>query len=270
WPKLKTRLLPSPLTTQIALTVKPDPPESVKIKSVLKAAHKLSVSWSYPQTWQTGFYALKFELAYSMQNTDMFQNKVSLLETSFVITDALPDVNYTVRVRAKEEFDHGAWSNWSEPVYGMPWADPERNKIPEDNTEGLPSGLSECEDCDWEETTPQESQSEQWGSFPWYGLLLLTVSLSLVIGLFAVIVIRYRKKWKGQSAEKGSGGHPPEYLPVRLLTVSDGDGASKAPECIAETALQCSSSPESRSITNASDDQPHFDLINMGYFYIPQ
>ncbi|XP_078393491.1 interleukin-6 receptor subunit alpha-like, partial [Cetorhinus maximus] len=191
---------------------------------------------------------------------------VNVKTTAFLIADALPDTNYTVRVRAIEEFYHGTWSRWSKQAYGMPWADPQRNVIPEDNSEGLPSGPVDPEDINWEESTPQGSHHPEWSNFPWYRPLLVAVSLFIVIMLFIIIVIRYRKKWKGQAAAKVKGESRPEYLSVQLITATE----VKESEASAESALQQSSdipAPESQGLT--SDEQPHFDVINVSYFYIP-
>ncbi|XP_041037501.1 interleukin-6 receptor subunit alpha-like [Carcharodon carcharias] len=195
-----------------------------------------------------------------------FLYRVNVKTTAFLIADALPDTNYTVKVRAIEEFYHGTWSRWSKQAYGMPWADPQRNIIPEDNTEGLPSGPIDPEDINWEASTPQGSHHPEWSNFPWYRPLLVAVSLFIVIMLFIIIVIRYRKKWKGQATAKVKGKNRPEYLSIRLITASE----VKESEASAESAIQQSSeapAPESQSLT--SDEQPHFDVINVSYFYIP-
>ncbi|XP_067878745.1 interleukin-6 receptor subunit alpha-like isoform X2 [Heterodontus francisci] len=245
--------------------LKSDPPESVKVKAVSKAPHKLNLTWSYPQTWQRGFYALNFQLTYGILGQELPINTVVVKETSFLIDDALPNKNYSVKVRAKEEFDHGTWSEWSGPAYGMPWADPQRNIIPEDDTEGYPSSPIEYENSEWDENTLQGSHYLEWNSFPHYGPWLVVVSLLTVITLFIVIVIRYKKKWRSQATEKGKAESCKEYLPIRLITVSEARGVAKQAEATAETPLQ-----HLPLDTAFPEDLPHFDVINMGYFYIPQ
>ncbi|XP_067832124.1 interleukin-6 receptor subunit alpha-like [Heptranchias perlo] len=240
--------------------LKPDPPILVKVKPIQKAAHKLNVTWSYPQNWQRDFYFLQFQVIYSVQQELAFK-EVTIKETKFLISDALPEKNYTVQVRAREEFNHGSWSEWSEKAFGVPWEDPKRNKVPEEETEGYPSTLIESEDHDFNEEIPQGSYLPEWPAFPRYGPWLVGASLITMTALFIIIVIRYRKKWKAKG--KGKEQNRPEYL---LIAASEPRQPAKESAPTAETPLQ--QTPDLTSIF--LEERTHFDVLNVGYFYIAQ
>ncbi|XP_059834671.1 interleukin-6 receptor subunit alpha-like [Hypanus sabinus] len=164
-----------------------DPPEMVRVRSVRKAKHKLNVTWAYPRTWQPGFYALQFEVSYGVKDELFFRSAI-VKDTTFLIADALPNKNYTVQVRAKEEFNHGSWSEWSPKAFGVPWEDPRKNMVPQEDIEG--STDPDCEACFLEEKGLQESHHPEWKSFPDYVLCLKIVCLLIVSILFIVILIR--------------------------------------------------------------------------------
>ncbi|XP_072346707.1 interleukin-6 receptor subunit alpha-like [Scyliorhinus torazame] len=239
--------------------LKSDPPESVRVTAVIQAPYKLNVSWSYPPTWQQGFYILKFQLTYGPKNQLPPLHRVDVKETTFLISDALPDTNYTVRVRAIEEFNHGTWSDWSKQAHCTPWTGPKPDVVPEDDSEDFPSG-----DDPGDESTPQGSHHPEWTNFPWYGPLLVAVSLFLVIMLLILIVVRYRTKWKDQASAKDKVGKQLEYVPVRLITASE----AKEPEGMAETTLQQDPGPPGSGGV-PMEGRPHFDVINVSYFYVP-
>ncbi|XP_051901853.1 interleukin-6 receptor subunit alpha-like [Pristis pectinata] len=249
-----------------------DPPEMVRVRPVRKAPHKLNVTWVYPQSWQRGFYALKFEVTYGVQG-ELFFKSVVVKDTAFLIADALPDKNYTVLVRAQEEFSHGSWSEWSPEAFGVPWADPRRNMVPQEDVEGYPSTDIECEACSLEEKTPQESHHPERNVFPDYVLCLVVTCLAGVTILFVIMLVRYRKKWRTQVKGKGQEEAQPESLGISLIRRPQAQQDPKDREASAETPFQGEPGAlpsEEEGDDHSQEEASQFDVTNPGYYYIPQ
>ncbi|XP_072916026.1 interleukin-6 receptor subunit alpha-like [Hemitrygon akajei] len=246
--------------------LRPDPPEMVRVRSVRKAKHKLNVTWAYPRTWQPGFYALQFEVSYGVKNELLFR-MVIVKDTTFLIADALPNRNYTVKVRAKEEFNHGSWSEWTPEAFGISWADPRRNMVPQEDIEG--STDIHCEACFLEEKSLQESHHPEQKSFPDYALCLMIVCLVIVSILFAIIIIRYRKKWQAAVKVKGQAEVQPEPLTVRLIKVPQARQDPRCHEATAETPFQGEASTQPLDV-EYQEDSSQFNIMNPGYFYTQQ
>ncbi|XP_043116136.1 interleukin-6 receptor subunit alpha [Puntigrus tetrazona] len=108
--------------------IKPDPPSQVSVRAVEGKKHRLNVSWSYPNTWKHGFYALHFQLRYRPQLKEQYQSVLiddrPDRHLSWMIYDALPHVQYEVQLRAKDEFE-GVWSDWTDPFCAVTWTAPE-------------------------------------------------------------------------------------------------------------------------------------------------
>ncbi|XP_062888708.1 interleukin-6 receptor subunit alpha-like isoform X1 [Mobula hypostoma] len=245
-----------------------DPPEMVRVRSVRKAVHKLNVTWTYPRTWQQGFYALQFEVSYGVKDELFFRSAI-VKDTNFLIADALPNRNYTVQVRAKEEFNHGSWSEWSPEAFGVPWADPRRNIVSQGDTEGYPSTVIECEECSFEEKNIQESQQPERKSFPDYMLCLMVLCLVIVSTLFTVILIRYRRKWQATVKVKGHAEVLPESLTVKLIKGPQAQQDPKCQEATAETPFQGEASTQPLDV-DCQEEASQFNVMNPGYFYIQQ
>uniref|UniRef100_A0A8D2PFP4 Interleukin 6 receptor n=1 Tax=Zosterops lateralis melanops TaxID=1220523 RepID=A0A8D2PFP4_ZOSLA len=90
----------------------PDPPVNVTVKAVEKAPQWLQVNWSYPSSWDPRFYWLRFQVRYRPE---------PVTTTWLDIRDAWRGTRHVVQVRAKDEFGHGAWSEWSQEAVGTPW-----------------------------------------------------------------------------------------------------------------------------------------------------
>nr|AVI05199.1 interleukin 6 receptor [Ctenopharyngodon idella] len=117
--------------------IKPDPPTRVVVRAVEGQKHILKVSWSYPSSWKHGFYVLHFQLRYRPQLAEQYQPVLigdrADRQQSWTIYDALPNTQYEVQLRAKDEFD-GVWSDWTDTVLAATWSDLETTTSSESNT----------------------------------------------------------------------------------------------------------------------------------------
>ncbi|KAJ8354716.1 hypothetical protein SKAU_G00222830 [Synaphobranchus kaupii] len=107
--------------------IKPDPPTNVTVRAEEGMEHRLKVTWKYPLTWRQSYYYLDFQLQYFpiLNGEAMEVQNVSTKKGHHVINDIVPRTTYLLRVRAREEFGLGQWSDWSRHVYGRSWAAPE-------------------------------------------------------------------------------------------------------------------------------------------------
>ncbi|XP_066062896.1 interleukin-6 receptor subunit alpha isoform X5 [Chamaea fasciata] len=208
------------IITLSSVPVKPDPPVNVTVEALEKAPQRLQVNWSYPSSWDPRFYWLRFQ--------------VDQVTTTWLdIRDAWRGTKHVVQVRAKDEFGHGAWSEWSQEAVGTPWTDPWHltsetepfsSQVPvEDGTYGvtLPPKLFGEDDSNGAGGSAMESSTHPVAS-P-YAFLVIGGSLLLGIALFVGIVVRYRQTWwtSGQMTKpEGEGQHMlvPLSLPPPALS----------------------------------------------------
>uniref|UniRef100_A0A3Q2PVU9 Interleukin 6 receptor n=1 Tax=Fundulus heteroclitus TaxID=8078 RepID=A0A3Q2PVU9_FUNHE len=96
--------------------LKPDPPSNVSAHPVERLENTIMVTWKLPISWkdQDYFYDLTYEISY--------RPIISSNEQVYLI-HALPDVDYLIQLRTKEEYD-GQWSEWTSPVFARSWKAP--------------------------------------------------------------------------------------------------------------------------------------------------
>ncbi|XP_025904268.1 interleukin-6 receptor subunit alpha [Nothoprocta perdicaria] len=113
-------------TTVITLSgvLQPEPPRNVTVLPLERRPRRLRVTWAYPASWDPRFYWLRFQVRYRPEPAPAFTQVDQVTETWLEIADAWGGTRHLVQVRAREEFGHGAWSEWSREVAGTPWIDP--------------------------------------------------------------------------------------------------------------------------------------------------
>lgn len=117
---------------------------NVTVQALEKAPQRLQVNWSYPPSWDPRFYWLHFQVRYRPEPAPTFVEvrphllacplsmarlspapcplQVDQVTTTWLdIRDAWRGTRHVVQVRAKDEFGHGMWSEWSQEAVGTPW-----------------------------------------------------------------------------------------------------------------------------------------------------
>ncbi|XP_034030687.1 interleukin-6 receptor subunit alpha [Thalassophryne amazonica] len=105
--------------------LKPDPPSNVAVQQVEGQDKWIRVSWNFPVSWnyQDNYYVLIYEISYKPNITSLPEQNDTIKQIrSYTIRDALPGVDYVIKLRTKDEHD-GVWSNWSLPLYARSWTD---------------------------------------------------------------------------------------------------------------------------------------------------
>ncbi|XP_075593253.1 interleukin-6 receptor subunit alpha isoform X3 [Balearica regulorum gibbericeps] len=190
----------------LSSVLKPDPPLNVTVEALEKAPQRLRVNWSYPSSWDPRFYWLHFQVRYRPEPAQTFTEVDQVMTTWLDIHDAWRGMRHVVQVRAREEFGHGAWSEWSREAVGTPWTDPRdltsemgpfSSQFPvDDGTYGvtLPPELFGEDAANGTDGAVLEASARSVAS-P-YAFLVAGGSLLLGIALFVAIVVRYRQTWR--------------------------------------------------------------------------
>ncbi|XP_058246665.1 interleukin-6 receptor subunit alpha-like isoform X2 [Hemibagrus wyckioides] len=165
--------------------IKPDPPTRVAVNPVRGQPHTLKVTWFLPSTWrQSYFYSLQFRLRYRPKKAKEYQQvNIEDARLSWLISDALPHVEYEVQTQAKDEYD-GQWSDWTSPVYAHTWT-ASTTAAPDINTSlepfwAFPEGSGESEDE--EEVRTYDGDGVMWMYVLWvvgFSILITIISLSV-------------------------------------------------------------------------------------------
>ncbi|XP_067887421.1 interleukin-11 receptor subunit alpha isoform X2 [Heterodontus francisci] len=101
--------------------VQPDPPANVRAEPVFGSPRRIKVQWDYPLSWSPRF-ELKFILEYKLKQ-NRFWSRMETKMKEEIITDAIVAQLYVIRVKAKDSFDNGKWSDWSSEVLATAWSE---------------------------------------------------------------------------------------------------------------------------------------------------
>uniref|UniRef100_A0A8C0URC1 Interleukin 6 receptor n=1 Tax=Cyanistes caeruleus TaxID=156563 RepID=A0A8C0URC1_CYACU len=213
----------------LSSVLKPDPPVNVTVEALEKAPQRLQVNWSYPSSWDPRFYWLHFQVRYRPEPAPTFVEVDQVTTTWLDIRDAWRGMRHVVQVRAKDEFGHGTWSEWSQEAVGTPWTGRRKTWGPEaggsvpmeDGTYGvtLPPLLFGEDDTNGAGGSVMESSIHPVAS-P-YAFLVTGGSLLLA----TLLPCRYRQMWwtSGQEMTKAEGEGQHMLVPLGLPppTLSD-------------------------------------------------
>ncbi|CAL1569739.1 unnamed protein product [Knipowitschia caucasica] len=168
--------------------LKPDPPESVVVKTVEGHSTRLQVYWSPPSSWpQAIAFPLTFHIRYKPQGSS-YWSELFTEDNMLTIYDALAGHVHQVEVRARDAIDEGTqWSDWSSPAFGQPWEDesrlePTEEVLPEDV---FPSEMFPI--FTKPETSTARSHNPAYEDEGSVGLVILLVLFSVVVIVCTVV-----------------------------------------------------------------------------------
>ncbi|XP_072572279.1 interleukin-6 receptor subunit alpha isoform X2 [Paramormyrops kingsleyae] len=175
--------------------VKPDAPYNVSVRSQEGNKHWLIVSWKYPRSWKSNFYKLTFHLQYFvvLQGYPRSMQEVYTPKVNYTIKDAIPRFKHLLRVRAREEFGIGQWSDWSPQLYAYTWTEPTRMPAATDTVHDcwFPEGSGTDEDNAVEHVPVLHTSDRQ-------SLLHVSwvIGVCMVLGVIVMCAVALRHKAK--------------------------------------------------------------------------
>ncbi|XP_061104589.1 interleukin-6 receptor subunit alpha [Conger conger] len=201
--------------------IKPDPPTNVTVHKMDGMEHRLKVTWKYPHTWSPNFYRLYFQLEYFPLVKGQAKEAQTVVSkgVSYTMKDILPRTEYVLRVRAKEEFDLGQWSDWSPQLYARSWTAPEPSASSDVHSSSNPFDpfITESGDGSGSEMPSESSPSTR----PTLTLHLSWVLAACVLGavvVLAVYILRHREQFTSKlfKLARCSTSHTPAPHPSQL------------------------------------------------------
>nr|XP_060613903.1 interleukin-6 receptor subunit alpha [Anolis sagrei ordinatus] len=240
--------------------LKPDPPDNVTVSAVEGCPRQLRVTWSYPRSWGPTFYRLSFQLRYRPQGAHNYSQVCLPHASSYVISDALKGRAHTVQLRCREQFNHGAWSEWSHEDVATPWTEPKDLELETmTNASKAPSGDPLVSLVSLE--TPREvgDPNVKRSTAPLPGWTLLAVIAAVVL-LVLVVLFLVAFRWR-----KRPSGERNALAPF---------AAAGAPECPLSASPLLPPSPQPQFCESPADGPPGpgqggpFDVANAHYFLL--
>ncbi|XP_043861042.1 interleukin-6 receptor subunit alpha [Dromiciops gliroides] len=253
--------------------LQPDPPANVTVTAVNKSPYRLNVTWKDPPSWNSIYYRLQFELRYRAEKSKAYTIIQRKDQHSLIISDALMGTRHVVQIRAREEFNHGQWSKWSNEIMGTPWTE---TKSPAAETASFISTQVPPTPENHIESHPPENPEGITNTLPVpgsthspYTFLLAGGSLVLGMILFIGIIRRYKKKLMLTALKEGK----PNMLPPQSL-------GQPIPEKPQSTTVLFPLIPPSVSVSSSEptntpghirkeivDSQSPYDITNRDYFF---
>ncbi|EGV93687.1 interleukin-27 subunit beta [Cricetulus griseus] len=93
--------------------IKPDPPESVRLRA---AGQQLQVLWHPPASWPfPDIFSLKYRVRYRRHGASHFRQVGPIEATTFTLRTTKPHAKYCIQVSAQDLTDYGKPSDWSLP-----------------------------------------------------------------------------------------------------------------------------------------------------------
>ncbi|XP_019127050.2 interleukin-6 receptor subunit alpha isoform X1 [Larimichthys crocea] len=260
----------SPLLDFTPLSIlKPNPPTQVSVQPIKGQVTRLKVTWGFPNSWKIHdrHYGLMYELKYRPVKSSYHYEQVVTIKMShsYIITDAMPGVEYLVQLKSKDEYD-GLWGAWSTPAYGSTWIAPttiEPTTMLTDYTEES-SGQEETETV--VEPVPHKVP---------HHILWISGSFALLSVILAVYIFRHKDRFmsKLQSlsvfTQCGDSPQPVPSAPTApegQALVTFGRPRYKEPQTI-DVEKEEEENEEQQCETERTDGM-HFN--NTSYFFLPQ
>ncbi|XP_020847310.1 interleukin-6 receptor subunit alpha [Phascolarctos cinereus] len=253
--------------------LQPDPPTNITVTAVNKSPHWLNVTWKDPPSWNSIYYRLQFELRYRAEKTSTYTIIQRKDRHSLIISDALRGMRHVVQIRAREEFNHGRWSEWSKEITGTPWT--ETNSFAAETELFISTQVPTTSD-DYNESLSRENPEGVTNTLPVpgsthspYTFLLAGGSLVLGMILFIGIILRYRKKSKLTALKESKPDVLPPYSLGPLVPEKPQSTTVLVP-FISPSVSASSSEPTNtpgHSGKDIVDLQSPYDITNRDYFF---
>lgn len=183
--------------------VQPNPPSNVVVRAEEGHEKRLRVTWKLPNAWrsQDRYYKLIYQVKYHPRGSSPSQEQIKQVdEQLYSIGDAMPDVEYMIQVRAKDEYD-GRWSSWSPAVNASSWTGRSHGKTAtEEPSVFLPDDLDELISTHSEGSGSEEDTSNVLESVhssveaPLY-ILWICASFAVLSVVLAVYIFRHRRRF---------------------------------------------------------------------------
>ncbi|CAO2598908.1 Interleukin-6 receptor subunit alpha, partial [Lemmus lemmus] len=191
--------------------VRPDPPVNLVVSAIPGRPRWLKVSWQDPESWDSRYYMLKFELRYRPVWSKTFT--VWLAQHQCIIHDALRGVKHAVQLRGKEDLETGQWSEWSAEVTGTPWIEPPSTPT------GILENPTQVSDEDYDNEEDLYNQAVKATGFPVQDSSSISLPTFLVAGgslvfgllLCVFIILRLKKTWTSPAVQESKTSSPPPY-----------------------------------------------------------
>ncbi|KAM4568467.1 uncharacterized protein V3H82_012648 [Fundulus diaphanus] len=246
----------SPLINFTPLHIlKPDPPSNVSAHPVERLENTIMVTWNLPISWkeQDSFYDLIYEISYRPLISSNEQ-VTEVRKRHYIITDAVPDVDYLIQLRTKEEYD-GQWSEWTSSVFARSW---KANVVEEvdlmTTMDGLPTtedfGSGFPDDHYLDGTTTEMCTSSDVLCKPQYHILWISALFAVMSVLLGVYIFRHKDRFMSKLLSLSAITHSDELSPPPLSIPS-------APE---QEALVSGSGPQLYKQSPPSDSQEEEEL----------
>ncbi|XP_074079491.1 interleukin-6 receptor subunit alpha [Macrotis lagotis] len=249
--------------------LQPDPPTSITVTAMDKSPHRLNVTWKDPSSWNSTYYRLQFELCYWAEKSKHYTTIQRKGKHSLIISDALMGMKHFVKIRAREEFDHGRWSEWSKEVTGTPWTEA---KHPATETESFIFSQEPTTSDNYNKSLSPENPEGSSNTSPGLGsthspytFLLAGGSLVLGMVLFIGIIVRYRKKSKLTPLKEGKPKVFPSYSLDQVIPEKPQSTSVMVP--FISPSVSGSRSEPTNTPGNIVDLKSPYDITNRGYFF---
>ncbi|XP_014871019.1 interleukin-6 receptor subunit alpha isoform X2 [Poecilia latipinna] len=193
----------------------PDPPSNVMAHLVEGRERMIKVTWNLPITWHENdnFYDIIFEIRYR-PSTSSNEQENTVKEHWYLITDALPGVEYLIQLRTKDEYD-GNWSEWSSPVSARTWterSDLTTTMIDLPFTEDYGSGFP---DDSYPDGTTNELCANSVLCNVHYNVIWISAVFAIMCVLLAVYIFRHKDRFMSKLYSPSRTTHSEDLSPPR-------------------------------------------------------
>uniref|UniRef100_A0A3Q2PWJ9 Interleukin-6 receptor subunit alpha n=1 Tax=Fundulus heteroclitus TaxID=8078 RepID=A0A3Q2PWJ9_FUNHE len=258
--------------------LKPDPPSNVSAHPVERLENTIMVTWKLPISWkdQDYFYDLTYEICYRPLTSSSEKGTV-VRNHHYTIKDALPDVDYLIQLRTKEEYD-GQWSEWTSPVFARSW---KANVVEEvdlmTTMDGLPTtedfGSGFPDDHYIDGTTTEMCTSSDVLCKPQYHILWISALFAVMSVLLAVYIFRHKERFMSKLLSLSVITHSDESTPpppsIPSAPEQEALVSGSGPQLYKQSPPSDTQKEEEREEEQTEMDQLEaMNFNNKSYFYL--